>query len=463
MINFNLTTPQLKPEIIGKAIEKIIPLSTIEKAISQTNSEQKRERVLPTKIIILLVISLNFWSTDSVVDVWKNLVEGLMSDLIPQKIRLITPTSSSFTEARQRVGAGVMARLFKLICTVRATKQTEGAFLRGLRLMSLDGSLFDVPDTDNNARVFGYPGSRRGTRAAFPKARLVLLVESGTHLIVDALISPYKIGERRKAIQLLRSVNRGMLLMWDRGLHSFRMVSETLKQKAHILGRVPANVKFEVVKVFDDGSYLSWIAPDRKSKKKGVKRIKVRVIEYLIQIEGEEVLYRLITDLMDINKFPALVLAQEYHTRWEIENTLDELKTHLNGRKTMIRSKNPREVVQEIYGWLIAHYCIRGTMLDAATEKGVSPLRISFTGSLKVMRRAIPVCQTNKKPELDDHYYSWMIAEIADLIIPPRQNRSNPRVVKKPRSKFNSYKPKYRGKGTILKIPDYKICHPKIA
>ena len=102
-------------------------------------------------------------------------------------------------------------------------------------------------------------------------------------------------------------------------------------------------------------------------------------------------------------------------------------------------------------------------MFDAATEKAVSPLRISFTGSLKLMRRAVPVCQSNPEPELDEHYYSWMIAEISDLIIPPRQNRSNPRVVKKPRSKFNSCKPKYRGNGTILKIPNYQICYPKVA
>jgi hypothetical protein len=119
--------------------------------------------------------------------------------------------------------------------------------------------------------------------------------------------------------------------------------------------------------------------------------------------------------------------------------------------------------VQEIYGWLIAHYCIRATMFDAATEKEISPLRISFTGSLKVMRRCVPLCQSNKEPELDHHYYSWMVAEISDLIIPPRKNRSNPRVVKKSRSKFNSCKLKYRGKGTILKIPDYQICYPKIA
>jgi hypothetical protein len=254
-----------------------------------------------------------------------------------------------------------------------------------------------------------------------------------------------------------------MLLMWDRGLHSYRMVNEALKRKAHILGRVPANVKFEVLKTFDDGSYLSWIAPDRKSKKKGATRIKVRVIEYIIEVDGEEIIYRLITDLMDINKFPALVLAQEYHSRWEIENTLDELKTHLNGRKTMIRSKNPREVVQEIYGWLLAHYCVRATMFDAATEKGVSPLRISFTGSLKVIRRAVPLSQENSEPELDFSYYSWILAEIGDLIIPPRQNRSNPRVVKKPRSKFNSAKPKHRGQGTQIKTLNFQICYPKVA
>ena len=215
---------------------------------------------------------------------------------------------------------------------------------------------------------------------------------------------------------------------------------------------------------------LSWIAPDRNqsathpvTKKKGATRIKVRVIEYMIEVDGEEIIYRLITDLMDINKFPALVLAQEYHSRWEIENTLDELKTHLNGRKTMVRSKNPREVVQEIYGWLLAHYCIRATMFDAATEQGISPLRISFTGSLKVIRRAVPLCQENQEPERDLCFYSWILAEIGDLIIPPRQNRSNPRVVKKPRSKFNSAKPKHRGQGTIIKNLHYQMCSPKAA
>ncbi|MBD2253872.1 hypothetical protein H6G14_21600 [Nostoc parmelioides FACHB-3921] len=46
--------------------------------------------------------------------------------------------------------------------------------------MALDGTVFDVPDTVANARVFGYPATRPGTVAAFPKVRLVLLIEAGT-------------------------------------------------------------------------------------------------------------------------------------------------------------------------------------------------------------------------------------------------------------------------------------------
>jgi len=106
---------------------------------------------------------------------------------------------------------------------------------------------------------------------------------------------------------------------------------------------LPANVKFEVEQVLDDGSYLSWIYPDGKSRKKGAQWIQVRVIEYTIDCDEVQKTYRLISSLMDITVFPALLLASEYHQRWEIENTIDELKTHLLSRKTPIRSLKERE------------------------------------------------------------------------------------------------------------------------
>jgi hypothetical protein len=450
LVNFEVIPPKLSPTELLTALEQVIPSQTITSAILQTSSEERRQRVLPTHVVIALVIAMSFWSYDSIVDVFKNLIQGLAGRLINLKVRLISPTSSSITEARQRTGSAVMTRLFEMVAKPMATILTPGAFLGGLRIMAIDGTVFDVPDTQENARVFGYPGSRPGTYPAFPKARLVFLLEAGTHLILDAFISPYRIGERKGALKLLRSVGTGMLLMWDRGLHSFKMVQAAMNQKCHILGRVPANVKFEVIKTLADGSYLSWIAPDGKSKKKGATRIQVRVLEYVIEENGTEKVYRLITDLMDIATFPALLLAQEYHQRWEAESTLDELKVHLNGRKTPIRSKNPREVIQEIYGWLLAHYCIRSLMFQSATIAGISPLRLSFTGSLRVIRRAIGQFQQNR--DTSDNlnlYFSWLLEEILALEIPPPQNRTNPRVVKKTRSKHKSKKRCHRNNQTL--------------
>lgn len=103
--------------------------------------------------------------------------------------------------------------------------------------------------------------------------------------------------------------------MWDRGLHSYAMVNATLAQGCDYLGRIPNNVKFSVEKVLDDGSYLSWIAPDGKSKKKGCGKIQVRVVEDTIDEVGTPQTYRLITSLMDVAVFPALLLAAEYHQR----------------------------------------------------------------------------------------------------------------------------------------------------
>jgi hypothetical protein len=107
----------------------------------------------------------------------------------------------------------------------------------------------------------------------------------------------------------------------------------------------------------------------------------------------------LITSLLDIEKFPADLLAKEYHQRWEVENTIDELKIHLLGRKTHVRSQKPREVVQEVYGWLLGHWAIRVLMFQAASSAGVPPLRLSFTGTLRVIRRALPKFQRLHKEE----------------------------------------------------------------
>ncbi len=121
-------------------------------------------------------------------DVLKNLIDGLSEAWVKVGKYWRVPCKSAITQARQRLGARVMSNLFYQLARPMATTQTVGAFLNGLRIVVIDGTCFDVPDSDENARVFGRPSSRPGTQAAFPKVRLVILVEAGTHLIFDAFI-----------------------------------------------------------------------------------------------------------------------------------------------------------------------------------------------------------------------------------------------------------------------------------
>lgn len=388
---------------VFKAIETAIPAETISEAIANSQAQEERKRSLPAELVISLVIAMSLWSRDSMRDVLKNLVDGLSETWVKVGKYWRVPCKSAITQARQRLGTRVMSQLFHRVVRPMATEETLGAFLNGLRIVVIDGTCVDVPDSEENARVFGRPPCRPGTIAAFPKVRLVILVEAGTHLIFDALMCPYRIGERVRALRLLRSVTSGMLLMWDRGLHSYAMVQATVLKSGDYLGRIPANVKFLVEQPLEDGSYLSRIYPSGKLRKKGGKPIIVRVIEYTIEHPEnptEQLTYRLITSLLDIEKFPAGLLAREYHQRWEVENTIDEVKIHLLGRKTHVRSQKPREVVQEVYGWLLGHWAVRVLMLQAATSAGVSPLRLSFTGTLRVIRRAIPKFQRLNSEEL---------------------------------------------------------------
>lgn len=153
-----------------------------------------------------------------------------------------------------------------------------------------------------------------------------------------------------------------MLLMWDRGLHSFDMARKARAQGAHFLGRLPSHVKPEVVRLLDDGSYLGRIFPSDYQRRRRGEHLVVRVIEYTIddpKRPGHGQRHRLMTSLLDAEAYPALELVCAYHERWEVEITLDEIDTHQRLAGRPLRSKKPVGVLQEVYGLLLAHYAVR--------------------------------------------------------------------------------------------------------
>jgi hypothetical protein len=125
----------------------------------------------------------------------------------------------------------------------------------------------------------------------------------------------------------------------------------------------------------------------------------LRIIEYTLDdpgCPGSGEKHRLLTTLLDAHRHPAKRLIVLYHERWEEELTIDELKTHQRERP-VLRSETPARVIQEIDGLLLAHYVVRVLMSAAARRSHLPPRRLSFTGTLKVLRCRLPECPKSQK------------------------------------------------------------------
>ena len=256
--------------------------------------------------------------------------------------------------------------------------------------MALDGSCMDVADESANAKFFGYPGASRG-QSAFPQARLLGLVECGTHVVVAAEVAPYARSEQAMAAQMLPSALKpDMLVLADRNFFGFKLWQTACATGAKLAWRAKADRKLPVDRMLPDGSYLSTVF-DSADKRRASGQV-IRVSEYTLKDSATptEGSYRLVTNILDATQAPALELAALYHERWEIEGVFDEFKTHLRANSTVLRSKTPDLVLQELWGLLLAHFAIRQLMAQAAWSRGLDPDVLSFTHAVRVIKRKLP-------------------------------------------------------------------------
>lgn len=255
--------------------------------------------------------------------------------------------------------------------------------------MALDGSCMDVADEAANAEYFGYPGASRG-QTAFPQARLLGLVECGTHVVVAAEVAPYARSEQAMAAQLLPAkLQPDMLVLADRNFYGFKLWTAACASGAKLAWRVKSNLRLPAEQVLSDGSYLSTVFDSADSQRRAGQI--VRVIDYTLHDSATPAhdSHRLVTNMLDPEQAPALELAALYHERWEIEGAFDELKTHLRGARIVLRSKTPELVRQEFYGLLMAHFAIRGLLHEAALEADEDPDRLSYLHAVRVVRRKL--------------------------------------------------------------------------
>ena len=368
-------------------LARTYPRERIKQILQELGLESKRVRDLPAEVLVYYVIALGLFMAVSTGEVLRCLVEGLQ--WLGGQSALKLAGKAAISQARSRLGAAPLKALWQQSVQLLGLEEQAGCFYRGLRLVAMDGSTLDVPDTEENRAYFGRQKSSRG-QAAFPQLRFVSLCECGPHAIFALRMGPYRTHESSLAQELIGELKPGMLCLADRLYANFSLWQKAAESGAALLWRTRSNAKLPLEQVLSDGSYLSRIYPSEKAQRQKRDGLVVRVIEYELEgVEAAEPLYRLITTLLESSEAPAEELAGLYPQRWEIETVLDEFKTHLRGGQVVLRSKTPQLIEQEFYGMMLAHRAVRTLMNEAAQYQHIDPDRLSFSHSLRVIRRKL--------------------------------------------------------------------------
>jgi hypothetical protein len=366
-----------------------VPAALVDAVLAETGRQSQRQRQLPARLVVYYVMALALYAQSSYGEVLRGLLEGVRW-LRLGGAELAVATKSAVTRARVRLGTAPVRVLFERLARPFATPGVPGAWYRGCRLVSLDGTTLDLPDAPELEARYGRPGASRGT-SSYPQLQLLSLTECGTHAIFAVALDRYDASEVRLAPALLTRLRPEMLCLADRAFVGFELWREAATSGANLLWRLRANQVLPCRQRLADGSYLSRLYASPAHRRRDEDGLVVRVIEYRLEgVPGAEPLYRLVTTLLDPAAAPAAELAALYHERWESEGTFAELKVSLPGERLMLRSRRADLVEQEVYGLLLVHLALRQLMYEASRQNGCDPDQLSFLHTVRVVRRHLP-------------------------------------------------------------------------
>lgn len=366
-----------------------LPADLVDAVLAETGRQSQRQRQLPARLVVYYVLALALYAQASYGEVLRCLLEGVRW-LHLGGVEPALATKSAITRARRRLGTLPLERLFRRLAKPFAAPGTPGAWYRGRRLVSLDGTTIDLPDTPELEARFGRPAASRGI-SSFPQLRLLGLAETGTHALFATVVDRYDSSEVGLAPQLLLHLRPDMLCLADRAFVGFALWREATATGADLLWRLRANQVLPCQKRLSDGSYLSRLYASPQQRRHDEDGVLVRVIDYRLEgVPDAEPLYRLVTTVLDPEAAPAAELAALYHERWESEGIFDELKVTLPGARLMLRSRRVDLVEQELYGLLLVHLALRQLIYEASRRVGCDPDKLSFLHAVRIVRRHLP-------------------------------------------------------------------------
>lgn len=283
-----------------------------------------RQRCLSFMIVVIFLLNMVKRALqDELDEFFKEMEQG------PVAQRVVT--KSAFSQARQKLKYTAFVELNQAQVSY-FYEHFEPERWHGLRLLAIDGSMADLPNTAAVREHFGVWRPAAGGEC--PKARLSQLFDVLNKVTIDALIAPKAEGERSLAEQHCHHLTETDLVLMDRGYPAFWLFAAIRAQQAHFCARMSLTEWSSVAEFVASGrqEHLLQLKPGYQARQACQQRhlssepLWVR----LLRLEGDQAEpIVLVTSLLDTNRFPYAQLQDLYLYRWPIETDYRHIKNRL--------------------------------------------------------------------------------------------------------------------------------------
>ncbi|WNJ95695.1 IS4 family transposase [Vibrio ruber] len=365
------------PESID-SFQKNIPIEWISEAVKQTGRAAVRKRRFPAEQAVWLVLGIGLMRNRSISDVCDKL-ELAFPD---SKGELPPLATSSIVKARQRIGFEPLRYLFHTTAT-EWEKEDTATSVCGLKVLSVDGTQFRVPETKDNQQ-FGY----RSATSTFPSVLAVTLTSTRTHLVSDVAFGPITNSEISYAQQLVGSAPDNSLTLFDRGFLSAELFQSWrgAGKNIHWLTPIKSKFRYEVLEEYSPYDKLIKMPVSPQAQKEYPHLGQNWQARLVLIPEPKGEIKGFITSMECPETYPLNEIVKVYWERWEIEQSYGELKQNQLDNTTVLRSQKAEGIYQELWGVFISYNLVRLEMKRMAEYYGVEPLRISFINALRLIQ-----------------------------------------------------------------------------
>jgi len=325
---------------------------------------------------------------------------------------LFSPSRQALSKAREKISFRLFQDFFKKTCELALTGENARAF-KGYRLFAVDGTSFVVGFLEKLQKHFGKSTCVPGKAMC----RIGGIVDVLNDCIVDAIVSPYKTGERALAMEQINQLKdiANALFLFDRGYWSVDLIESIIGNGQKFLMRVASNNEKAALSSFNGSlRHYSFTLPG------GEREILVT------NISAEEM-----TDEE---------LAWLYTKRWGVETKYLELKDRL--QIDTFSGESANTVLQDIYSTLyisnfVAFVCFEADEMIAEKMQGKDnkyDQKSNRSICISVVRsRFIDICLM-EDPGKRDKALVKLYAEISRCVI--QVKKSKPRQRKARLSRF---------------------------